>query len=82
MFDAKTLEKLMEKQENIRDICIAAHIDHGKTTLTDNLLLGAGMLGEEVAGKALWTDFDKQEQERGITIYAANVSMVHEYEGE
>lgn len=82
MFDAKTLEKLMEKQENIRDICIAAHIDHGKTTLTDNLLLGAGMLGEEVAGKALWTDFDKQEQERGITIYAANVSMVHKYEGE
>ncbi|MEM5825963.1 MAG: elongation factor EF-2 [Candidatus Aenigmatarchaeota archaeon] len=82
MLDAKTLEKLMEKQENIRDICIAAHIDHGKTTLTDNLLLGAGMLGEEVAGKALWTDFDKQEQERGITIYAANVSMVHEYEGE
>lgn len=82
MVDTKILEKLMEKQENIRDICIAAHIDHGKTTLTDNLLLGAGMLGEEVAGKALWTDFDKQEQERGITIYAANVSMVHEYEGE
>lgn len=82
MIDTKFLEKLMEKQENIRDICIAAHIDHGKTTLTDNLLLGAGMLGEEVAGKALWTDFDKQEQERGITIYAANVSMVHDYEGE
>ncbi|MBU5678457.1 MAG: elongation factor EF-2 [Candidatus Aenigmatarchaeota archaeon] len=82
MIDSKFLEKLMEQQEKIRDICIAAHIDHGKTTLTDNLLLGAGMLGEEVAGKALWTDFDKQEQERGITIYAANVSMVHEYEGE
>lgn len=82
MMDTKVLEKLMEQQERIRDICIAAHIDHGKTTLTDNLLLGAGMLGEEVAGKALWTDFDKQEQERGITIYAANVSMVHEYEGE
>ncbi|MEM7816285.1 MAG: elongation factor EF-2 [Candidatus Aenigmatarchaeota archaeon] len=82
MIDTKFLEKLMEQQEKIRDICIAAHIDHGKTTLTDNLLLGAGMLGEEVAGKALWTDFDKQEQERGITIYAANVSMVHEYEGE
>lgn len=82
MIDIKFLEKLMEQQDKIRDICIAAHIDHGKTTLTDNLLLGAGMLGEEVAGKALWTDFDEQEQERGITIYAANVSMVHEYEGE
>jgi elongation factor 2 len=76
------MKELMNKKENIRNICIAAHIDHGKTTLTDNLLFGAGMLSEETAGKTLWTDFDEQEQERGITIYAANVSMVHNYEGQ
>ena len=58
-----------------------AHIDHGKTTLTDNLLAGAGMISEELAGKQLAMDFVEQEQERGITIYAANVSMVHEWEG-
>ena len=40
------------------------------------------MLSEELAGKALMTDFDKQEQERGITIYSANVSMVHEFENQ
>ena len=73
------IKELMDKPENIRNIAIAAHIDHGKTTLTDNLLFGAGMLSEELAGKTLWTDFDKQEQERGITIYASNVSMVHNY---
>jgi elongation factor 2 len=73
---------LMRKPEHIRNIGIAAHIDHGKTTLTDSLVAGAGMMSEELAGKQLFTDFDKQEQERGITIYAANVSMVHEYEGD
>lgn len=51
------------------------------TTLTDNLLAGAGMISDELAGSQLFTDFDKQEQERGITIFAANVSMVHEVEG-
>ncbi len=53
---------------------------HGKTTLTDSLVAGAGMMSEQLAGTQLFTDFDKQEQERGITIFAANVSMVHEVE--
>ena len=55
---------------------------HGKTTLTDSLVAGAGMMSEQLAGTQLFTDFDKQEQERGITIFAANVSMVHEVEGQ
>lgn len=73
--------ELMKEPERIRNIAIAAHIDHGKTTLTDNLLAGAGMISEQLAGQQLFTDFDKQEQERGITIFAANVSMIHEVEG-
>ena len=75
------ISELMWKPERIRNMGIVAHIDHGKTTLSDNLLAGAGMISEELAGQQLYLDFDEQEQERGITINAANVSMVHEYKG-
>lgn len=71
---------LMNNPENIRNIGIVAHIDHGKTTLSDNLLAGAGMISEEIAGKACWMDSDEEEQARGITIDASNVSMVHKYD--
>jgi elongation factor 2 len=72
-------EKLMDKPENIRNIAIAAHVDHGKTTLSDNLLAGAGMISDETAGQQLAMDTKEDEQERGITIDAANVSMTHEW---
>jgi len=78
---AQTIRELMNRPEQIRNIGIVAHIDHGKTTLTDNLLAGAGMMSEEAAGHQLVMDFVEQEQERGITIYAANVSMVHNVGG-
>ncbi|HPD51435.1 MAG TPA: elongation factor EF-2, partial [Methanoculleus sp.] len=73
--------ELMDKPEQIRNIGIVAHIDHGKTTLSDNLLAGAGMISEELAGRQLFLDSDEEEQARGITIDASNVSMVHEYDG-
>jgi len=81
----KTVERvteLMKDPKHIRNIGIVAHIDHGKTTLSDNLLAGAGIISEELAGKQLFMDSDPEEQSRGITIDASNVSMVHEYEGQ
>ncbi|KAB7516665.1 elongation factor EF-2 [Halosegnis rubeus] len=73
-------EALMDERDQIRNIAIAAHVDHGKTTLTDNLLEGAGMIGGGEQADQLMMDTEEDEQERGITIDAANVSMTHEYE--
>ena len=73
---------LMKKQDHIRNIAIAAHIDHGKTTFSDNLLAGAGMLSEETAGKQRALDFHEDEAARGITIDSASVSMIHKVKGE
>jgi elongation factor 2 len=72
--------KCVKNPENIRNIAICAHIDHGKTTFSDNLLSGAGMMSEHLAGKARQLDFHEDEQERGITIDSASVSMVHTYD--
>jgi elongation factor 2 len=78
---AKILD-LMKKPAQIRNVGVCAHIDHGKTTFSDNLLAGAGMISEELAGKQLVLDFHEDEQARGITIDSANVNMVHTVNGE
>jgi len=75
------VQKIMKMPEQIRNICTSAHIDHGKTTFSDNLLAGAGMMSEDLAGKQLVMDFHDDEKERGITIDTAAVNMVHEFEG-
>ncbi len=77
----KRATEVMHILPQIRNLCIAAHIDHGKTTLSDNLIAGAGMMSEDLAGKSRVLDFDEQESARGITINAASASMVHEVDG-
>ena len=77
----KKATEVMHILPQIRNLCIAAHIDHGKTTLSDNLIAGAGMMSEDLAGKSRVLDFDQQESARGITINAASASMVHGIEG-
>ncbi len=66
----------------IRNICTSAHIHHGKTAFTDNLLAAAGLMSEKNAGdleEGMATWQHKDEQERLMTVDAANVSMVHNY---
>ncbi len=79
------IQRLSKSQKNIRNIATSAHIHHGKTALTDNLLAASGYMaaksaGSLEAGMATWQHAD--EQERLMTVDAANVSMVHDFHGE
>lgn len=73
--------KIMGRLEQVRNIGIIAHVDHGKTTTSDNLLMAAGIISPKIAGEALALDFLDVEQRRGITVKSANISLYHEYEG-
>jgi len=73
--------KMMNNISNVRNIAIVAHVDHGKTTMTDSLVARAGLISKELAGEQRMMDFDEQEQARGITIKAANISLAFQQDG-
>jgi elongation factor 2 len=74
--------KLMSNKKNVRNIGTLAHVDHGKTTLSDSLLAGAGLISQKIAAQALALDYVEIEQLRQMTVKAANVSLLHEKNGE
>jgi elongation factor 2 len=73
--------KFMNNPEIIRNTSIIAHVDHGKTTLSDSLLAAAGIISEQTAGQKLFLDSWELEQKRQMTVFASNISMTHTYNG-
>uniref|UniRef100_A0A915JZM1 Tr-type G domain-containing protein n=1 Tax=Romanomermis culicivorax TaxID=13658 RepID=A0A915JZM1_ROMCU len=65
----------MDHKKNIRNMSVIAHVDHGKSTLTDSLVSKAGIIAAQKAGDMRFTDTRKDEQERCITIKSTAVSM-------
>ncbi len=73
--------KLMNTPEMIRNTSIIAHVDHGKTTLSDSLLAAAGIISEQTAGQKLFLDSWELEQKRQMTVFASNISLAHNFQG-
>ena len=76
-FVTEQIAGLIDNPDRIRNCTIIAHIDHGKTTLADSLIAASGLLSQEIAARARLLDYDLIEQERGITIKASNITLLH-----
>ena len=81
-FTIDEIRGLMDKQHNIRNMSVIAHVDHGKSTLTDSLVAAAGIIAVEAAGDQRLTDTRADEQERCITIKSTGISLYYQMEEE
>jgi elongation factor 2 len=79
-FSVEQMRAIMDLKHNIRSMSVIAHVDHGKTTLTDSLVQKAGIISAKAAGAARYTDTRADEAERGITIKSTGISMFFEYD--
>jgi len=79
-FTVDQMRAIMDLKHNIRSMSVIAHVDHGKTTLTDSLVQKAGIISSKAAGGARYTDTRADEAERGITIKSTGISMFFEYD--
>jgi elongation factor 2 len=77
-FTIDQIRGMMTKYENIRNISVIAHVDHGKSTLTDSLIGKAGIIADSRQGEARFMDTRDDEQARSITIKATSVSLYYE----
>lgn len=78
---SEKLAELQQNSKNIRNICILAHVDHGKTTLADSLVASNGIISPKMAGKLRYMDSRKDEQERGITMKSSSIALFYCKEG-
>ena len=74
-FTIDEIREIMDKKKNIRNMSVIAHVDHGKSTLTDSLVSKAGIIASSKAGETRFTDTRKDEQERCITIKSTYVFL-------
>merc|ERR1712200_20452 len=77
-FTVDQVRECKDKKRNIRNMSVIAHVDHGKSTLTDSLVAKAGIIAASKAGETRATDTRKDEQERCITIKSTAISMYFE----
>jgi len=76
-FTIDQVRDIMDRPEQIRNMSVIAHVDHGKSTLTDSLVAAAGIIAMAKAGDSRLTDTRADEQERCITIKSTAISLFY-----
>jgi len=79
-FTIEELQTIQKKPHNIRNMSVIAHVDHGKSTLTDSLVAAAGIIAASSAGDTRLTDTRQDEQDRCITIKSTGISLFFKME--
>jgi elongation factor 2 len=77
-FSIDQIREIMDSPHNIRNMSVIAHVDHGKSTLSDSLIAKAGIIAQKNAGNERYMDTRDDEKERGITIKSTGVSLYYE----
>lgn len=71
------LAALQAQPKRIRNICVLAHVDHGKTTLSDNLIASNGLIHPKMVGKLRYLDWRDDEQQRGVTMKSSSIALLY-----
>ncbi|BFU19921.1 elongation factor 2, putative [Entamoeba histolytica HM-1:IMSS-B] len=72
---SKVILKLQQNAANVRNICVLAHVDHGKTSICDALIASNGIISKKLSGKVRYLDYRDDEQVRQITMKTSSISL-------
>ncbi|KFM26039.1 Elongation factor 2 [Auxenochlorella protothecoides] len=75
--DLGLVSHLQHQTDRIRNVCVLAHVDHGKTTLSDHLIASNGLIHPRLAGELRFLDSGEEEQIRGITMKSSSITLMH-----
>lgn len=81
-FNIDEVQEIMRNPDSIRNMSVIAHVDHGKTTLTDSLIAHNGIIALDKVGDACFMMNSEEENLRGITIKSTGVTLVYEMESQ
>ncbi len=77
--ETEQITRVQYNTDHVRNMCIIAHVDHGKTTLSDFLISSNGIISDSLAGQVRYMDSRPDEQEKLITMKSSSIALLYEH---